>query len=96
VFAAGTTQKVALMAYGKVELRDQRTRVAIEEALALPDAFPSQDVPPTVAKAKVATTATARAPKKKTHRAKAATKTKVARTAKVKQAPKKTKKSAAT
>jgi hypothetical protein len=34
VFAAGTTHVVALIAYRKVELRDRRTRIAIEEALA--------------------------------------------------------------
>lgn len=94
VFAAGTTQKVALMAYGKVELRDPRTRVAIEEALALPDAFPSEDIPPqpvTVAR-KMATKV---AKKKMATKTKPATKTKAARPAKVKRAPKKAKKSAA-
>jgi hypothetical protein len=89
VFAAGTTQKVALIAYGKVELRDQRTRVAIEEALAQPDAFPSAPAPK---KKTQAARAKKTKPAKKT---KAATKTKAARTAKVKQAPKKAKKSAA-
>jgi hypothetical protein len=34
VFAAGTTNVVALIAYRKVEMRDRRARVAIEEALA--------------------------------------------------------------
>jgi hypothetical protein len=33
VFAAGTTKVVALIAYRKVEMRDRRTRVAIEEAV---------------------------------------------------------------
>lgn len=44
VFAAGTTRIVALIAYRKVELRDRRTRVAIEEAIAAPPP------PPDVAK----------------------------------------------
>lgn len=33
LFAAGTTQSVGLIAYGKVELRDKRARVAIEAAV---------------------------------------------------------------
>ena len=36
VFAAGTTSVVALIAYGTVEMRDRRTRVALEAALATP------------------------------------------------------------
>ena len=36
VFAAGTTKIVALIAYRKVEMRDRRARVAIEQALAAP------------------------------------------------------------
>ena len=48
VFAAGTTTVVALIAYGKVELRDQRTRIALETALAGPEAVnaePTADAP---------------------------------------------------
>jgi hypothetical protein len=43
VFEAGTTRQLALITYGKVEMRDARTRSAIEDALAavdLPDAEP--------------------------------------------------------
>jgi hypothetical protein len=40
VFAAGTATVVALIAYRKVEMRDRRTRIAIEEALAAPVAQP--------------------------------------------------------
>ena len=41
VFAAGTTALLALIAYGKVEMRDQRTRVAIESALAARGSTPA-------------------------------------------------------
>src|SRR5439155_8197782 len=34
VFRAGTPEIVALIAYGRVEMRDVRTRTAIEDALA--------------------------------------------------------------
>jgi hypothetical protein len=37
VFEAGTTNVVALIAYHKVEMRDRRTREAIESALAAPE-----------------------------------------------------------
>jgi hypothetical protein len=37
VFAAGTTNVVALIAYRRIETRDRRTRLALEEALAIPD-----------------------------------------------------------
>jgi hypothetical protein len=36
VFRAGTTELVGTIAYGRVEMRDRRVRVAIEEALARP------------------------------------------------------------
>jgi hypothetical protein len=43
VFAAGSTKIVALVAYRKVELRDRRTRVALEEAIATPGAASSAE-----------------------------------------------------
>lgn len=46
VFASGTTTQLALIAYGKVEMRDRRTRAAIEGALG---AVPASDAPPPVA-----------------------------------------------
>jgi hypothetical protein len=36
VFAAGTTRIVALIAYRKVEMRDRRARLALEQAIAAP------------------------------------------------------------
>jgi hypothetical protein len=36
VFAAGTTKVVALIAYRKVEMRDRRMRLALQEAVAIP------------------------------------------------------------
>ncbi len=38
VFAAGTTKVVALVAYHRVEMRDRRTRTAIEEAMSAREA----------------------------------------------------------
>lgn len=46
VFAGGTTDVVALIAYRKVETRDRRTRTAIEDALAAPGALPLADSSP--------------------------------------------------
>ncbi|MDB4996454.1 MAG: Histone H1-like protein [Myxococcaceae bacterium] len=38
VFDAGTTKQIALIAYGKVETRDRRTALGIEQAIAAPPA----------------------------------------------------------
>ena len=46
VFAAGSANVVALIAYGKVEMRDRRTRAAIEEAIAAPSVASSETEPP--------------------------------------------------
>ena len=55
VFAAGTTKVVALIAYRKVEMRDRRTRVAIEEAVGARGAVSSVEaLAPPVAVAVVA------------------------------------------
>jgi hypothetical protein len=47
VFAAGTATVVALIAYGKVEMRDRRARVALEKAITAPAAIASVDARPT-------------------------------------------------
>jgi hypothetical protein len=44
VFAAGTTRIVALIAYGKVEMRDRRARLALEQAIAAPNAATNEPV----------------------------------------------------
>lgn len=50
VFDAGTTRQVALIAYRKVEMKDGRTRRAIEDAIGVP-AVPSSVAPPAAASA---------------------------------------------
>ncbi|MBK6696709.1 MAG: hypothetical protein IPG50_31635 [Myxococcales bacterium] len=50
VFEAGTTRQVALIAYRKVEMKDGRTRRAIEDAIGVP-AVPSSVAPPAAASA---------------------------------------------
>ncbi len=61
VFAAGTSRIVAMIAYGKVEMRDRRTRVAIEATLAGPTTK-VEDVAPREAPAAPMTAPTATPP----------------------------------
>ena len=86
VFAAGTTNVVALIAYRKVEMRDRRTRIALEEALT-----PVEVVPPSgvVALAEVQaeeTSVAAPIAKRRSAAAKPVAKKTAARKAAVKQA----------
>ena len=76
VFAAGTTKVVALIAYRRVEMRDRRTRVAIEEAIAAPD-----DVVAAAIERPAATTKAAPIEKKRVARAKPVAKKTVAKKA---------------
>jgi hypothetical protein len=62
VFAAGTSKVVALIAYGKVELRDRRTRVAIEEAIASYSAAPASPELASPSASAASSTATVTAP----------------------------------
>lgn len=63
VFASGTTTQLALIAYGKVEMRDGRTRAAIEAALAPTAAQPAATTTPDD-EAPISHVAAAEAPKK--------------------------------
>jgi len=91
VFAAGTANVVALIAYRKVEMRDRVTRVALEEAIAPPSAVSSVEAsppPPVVAAAEKTTKKKTVA--KKTAKKTAAKKTSAKKTVKKKTVKKKT------